>query len=205
MRHYLVAAAITASIASAQASQQAGPAPAAVAEAVQGGTYALDKSHAKIVWGVSHLGFSTYYGEFSDFDAQLVLDSQRPENSKLNVTVDLNSVDTHNDALDTHLKTPDFFDTAKHATATFASTTVQRTGPTTANVTGNLTLHGVTKPIALAVTLNKAAEQPMTKAYTAGFSAEAVIDRTAFGMTTYAPALGSEVKLIISGEFQRKG
>ena len=202
-RPILAAALIAASIATAHATQQ--PAPAAAAESVQSGTYALDKSHAKIVWGVSHLGFSTYYGEFTDFDAKLVLDAQRPENSKLNVTIDLNSVDTHNDALDTHLKSPDFFDTAKHATATFASTNVQRTGPTTANVTGNLTLHGVTKPVTLAVTLNKAAEQPMTKAYTAGFSAEAVIDRTAFGMTTYAPALGSEVKLIISGEFQRKG
>lgn len=202
-RSLLAMLAITAAFGAANATQQ--PVPAAPTEAVQSGAYALDKSHAKIVWGVSHLGFSTYYGEFTDFDAQLVLDAQRPENSSLDVTINLNSVDTHDEALDKHLKAPDFFDTAQYPTATFTSTSVDRTGPTTANVTGNLTLHGVTKPVTLAVTLNKAAQHPMADAYVAGFSAEGKIDRTRFGIDTYAPALGSEVKLIISGEFQRKG
>lgn len=203
MRKYLIAASlIAASIATAHATQQTAPAPEA--QAVKSGAYGLDKSHAKIVWGVSHMGFSTYYGEFTDFDAQLTLDGANPEKSKLNVTIDLNSVDTHNDKLDAHLKNADFFDVAKYPTATFTSTKVERTGPTTANVTGNLNLHGVTKPITLAVTLNKAAEGPMTKVYTAGFSAEGTIDRTQFGMNTYAPALGSDVKLLISGEFNLK-
>ncbi|QPQ54897.1 YceI family protein [Allosphingosinicella flava] len=204
MRTTLIAfAALAATVATAQATQQPAPTPAA-AEAVKGGAYALDKSHAKIVWGVSHLGFSTYYGEFTDFDAQLTLDAAKPENSKLTVTIDLNSVDTHNEKLDAHLKNPDFFDVAKYPAATFASTRVQRTGPTTAEVTGDLTLHGMTKPVTLFVTLNKAAPGPMTQVYTAGFSAEATIDRTQFGMTTYAPALGKDVKLLISGEFNLK-
>ncbi|WP_158702937.1 YceI family protein [Allosphingosinicella vermicomposti] len=203
MRKYLIAASlVTATIATAHATQQAAPAPAA--EAVKSGSYALDKSHVKIVWGVSHMGFSTYYGEFTDFDAQLTLDGANPENSKLNVTIDVDSVDTHDDALDGHLKKADFFDVEKFPKATFTSTKVERTGPTTATVTGDLNLHGVTKPVTLAVTLNKAADGPMTKIYTAGFSAEGTIDRTQFGMNTYAPALGSDVKLLISGEFNLK-
>lgn len=204
MRHRLLAiAALAASVATAHAAQQA-PAPAAAAAPVKSGTYTLDRSHAKIVWGVSHLGFSTYYGGFTDFDAKLVLDGDRPENSKLNVTINLDSVATHDDKLDAHLKTADFFDTAKYPVATFVSTRIERTGPTTANVTGDFNLHGVTKPVTLAVTFNKAADGPMTKVYTAGFSAEGVIDRTEFGMTTYAPALGKDIRLLISGEFNLK-
>jgi polyisoprenoid-binding protein YceI len=200
MRTYLIAAALAAtSLAAAHATQQAAPAPAA--EQVRAGAYTLDKSHAKIMWGISHLGFSTYYGEFTDFDAQLNLDPANPANSKLNVTVNMDSVATHNDKLDAHLKAPDFFDTAKFKQATFVSTNVQQTGPTTANVTGDLTLHGVTKPVTLAVTLNKAG-MSMGNAYVAGFSAETTIKRTDFGMNTYAPALGEDVKLLISGEFR---
>ena len=201
MRKYFIAAAVlAASFATAQAAQQ--PAPA-VAQ-VQSGTYALDKSHAKIVWAISHLGFSTYYGEFTGFDAKLVLDSANPANSKLDVSIDVNSVSTNDEKLDAHLKSADFFDTARFPSATFRSTKVERTGPTTARVTGDLTLHGVTKPVTLAVTLNKAAEGPMTKVYTAGFSAEGTIKRTDFGVSAYAPALGDNVKLLISGEFHKQ-
>jgi polyisoprenoid-binding protein YceI len=186
---------------------QAGHAPGAPAEApeVRAGAYKLDKSHAKILWSTSHFGFSTYHGEFTEFDAQLTLNPARPENSRLDVTVDTRSISTNDAALDKHLNAPDFFNTAAYPSATFRSTRVQRTGPATAAVTGDLTLLGTTRPITLAVTFNKAGENPVSKAYTAGFSAEGVIKRSEFGMSTYAPAIGDDVKLTISGEFNPAG
>ena len=185
--------------ASAQAGQA--PVPSQPAPEVRAGAYTLDKSHAKILWSTSHFGFSTYHGEFTKFDAQLTLDPARPERSRLVVDVDTRSISTNDPALDKHLNAPDFFNTAKFPGATFRSTAVRRTGPAAASVTGDLTLLGVTRPVTLDVTFNKAGENPVSKAYTAGFSAEGVIRRTEFGMSTYAPAIGDQVKLTISGEF----
>lgn len=194
----------TASIAPAVPPFADSPAAAAqatpAAPAVRSGDYALDTSHAKIVWGVSHFGFSTYYGEFTDFDAKLTLDAANPDRSRLVVTVATPSVDTHDDKLDAHLESADFFDVANHPTATFASTAVRRTGPTTADVTGNFTLLGQTRPLTLAVTFNKAGEN-MGKVYTTGFSATGTIKRSDYGMTYGLPGLGDEVELRISGEF----
>ena len=179
-------------------------APAAAAPAARSGAYKLDKSHAKIVWGISHFGFSTYYGEFTDFDARLKLDAANPANSKLEATIAIGSVSTNDAKLDTHLKAADFFDATKFPTATYVSTAVHRTGAKTAHVVGNLTLHGVTRPVDLNVTFNAAGEN-FAKTYVAGFAAEGVIKRSEFGMTTYLPGLGDEVSLKISGEFNPVG
>jgi polyisoprenoid-binding protein YceI len=209
MRRFLLALAAAASAAGATAiaQTQASPAPAPTAveapSVPRSGGYALDRSHAKIVWSISHFGFSTYYGEFTDFDARLTLDAAAPEKSRLDATIDIASVSTNDAKLDAHLKNADFFDVAAHPRATYVSTAVRRTGARTAQVTGNLTLHGVTRPLTLAVTLNGAGEN-FAKTYVAGFSAEGVIKRSEFGMTTYLPGLGDEVKLAISGEFNPK-
>lgn len=168
---------------------------------VRAGTYVLEKTHAKLNWAVSHFGFSTYSGEFTKFDARLTLDPKSPEKSAFNATVDMASVETNDDKLDEHLRAPDFFDTAKFPTATYRSTRVERTGATTARVTGNLTLHGVTKPVTLNVTFNRAGDNPVSKAYVAGFSATGTIKRTDFGISTFAPAVGEDVTLTFSGEF----
>ena len=195
----LAATAAAAILVSAHAVAQDSPPPAAAAS-VRAGAYTLDKAHAKIVWSTSHFGFSTYYGEFTDFDAKLSLDPANPANSKLNVVVQTASVNGHNEALETHLKSADFFDVAKHPTATFVSTRVTPTGATTADVTGNFTLLGVTRPLTLKVTFNKAGEN-MAKTYVAGFSAEGIVKRSDYGMTYAVPAVGDEVKLTFSGEF----
>jgi polyisoprenoid-binding protein YceI len=168
---------------------------------VQGGAYALDKSHAKIVWTVSHFGFSSYYGEFTDFDAKLAFEPKTPEKSRLEVTINTAGLATHDPKLDQHLKSADFFNVEKFPTATFKSSKVEATGPATGRVTGDLTLLGVTKPVVLDVTFNGAGVGPVSKKYTSGFSAEGTIKRTDFGMSTFAPFVGDEVKLLISGEF----
>ena len=167
---------------------------------VRSGTYQLDKSHAKIHWTVSHFGFSEYTGEFTDFDARLMLDAAQPERSRLTLTVSTPSVATHDEALDAHLKNEDFFDVANHPTATFNSTAINRTGANSALVTGDFTMLGQTRPLTLNVTFNKAGDN-MAGVYTAGFSATGTVKRSAYGMTYGAPALGDDITLRISGEF----
>src|SRR5690606_6796098 len=88
---------------------------------VRAGAYELDASHGKITWSVSHMGFSTYSGQFVDVAGTLVLDPADPAASTLHVTVPLTAVDSNSDQLDAHLQTPDFFDTANHPTATFTA------------------------------------------------------------------------------------
>jgi len=170
---------------------------------LEGGQYALDKNHAKIIFSISHFGFSTYYGLFNNFDAKLAFDPKAPTKSDVEVTVDLNGIDTTNPKLDAHLKTPDFFDVAKFPTATFKTTKVEVTGATTGKITGDLTLHGVTKPVVLETSFNGGGINPMSKAIVVGFNATATIKRSDWGITTYVPMVGDEVGLIISGEFDK--
>ena len=170
---------------------------------VEGGSFVIDQSHAKIVFSLSHFGFSTYYGFFTGFDARLGYDPKAPARSDLEVTVDVGSVVTTNPKLDEHLKSADFFDVAKFPTATFKTTKVTVTGPATGTVAGDLTLHGVTRPVALNASLHGGGVSPMTKKYVLGFDAAAVIKRSEFGITTYVPMVGDEVTLTISGEFDR--
>jgi polyisoprenoid-binding protein YceI len=202
MRSLVIAFALAtaATVVGTHAIAQDAPAAAPAAAQVRAGAYALDKAHAKIIWSTSHFGFSTYYGEFTDFDAKLNLDPANPANSKLSVTVQTASVNGHNPALEKHLQSADFFNVAQHPTATFVSTKVQPTSATTADVTGDFTLLGVTKPLTLKVTFNKAGEN-MAKTYVAGFSAEGVVKRSEFGMNYAVPGVSDDVKLLISGEF----
>lgn len=169
---------------------------------IKSGEFTLDKSHAKIIFSTSHFGFSTYYGLFKDFDAKLNFDAKDPAKSTLAVTIDMNSVETTNPKLNEHLKSEDFFNAAKFPTATFKATKITITGKTTGTITGDLTLHGVTKPVTLDATFNGGGEN-MFKTYTLGFSAKGVIKRTEFGIKTYAPAVGDDVSLIISAEFSK--
>jgi len=170
---------------------------------VEGGHFAVDKNHAKIIFSTTHFGFSTYYGLFTAFDAKLDFDPKAPAKSAVEVTVDMTGIDTTNPKLDTHLKSPDFLDVAKFPTATFKSTAIEVTGPATGRITGELTLHGVTKPLTLDATFNGGGVSPMTKAYVVGFNATGALKRSEFGVTTYVPVVGDEVHLTISGEFDR--
>ncbi|HVI32587.1 YceI family protein [Phenylobacterium sp.] len=169
---------------------------------IRAGVYTLDPAHSKITWSVSHMGFSTYVGQFAKVDGQLTLDPRRPEASRLDVTVDANSVGTLNDALDKHLKTADFLDTAKFPTATFKATRIRVTGERTADITGDLTLHGVTRPVTLEAEFNQAGVNPVDKTYSLGFDAEAKIKRSDFGITAYLPGVGDEVELEIEAELK---
>ncbi len=182
--------------------QQAGPTtdPAKV----EGGDFVMDRDHARVIFSYTHLGFSQSYGLFTESGAKLHFDPKAPANSSLEVTVDLNGIDTTVPKLDEHLKSAAFFDVAKYPTATFKSTKVVVTGPTTGTITGTLTLHGVTKPVTLQARFNGGGVSPITKAYVVGFNAVGQIKRSDFGISAYVPAVSDEVTLNISAEFDRK-
>ena len=169
------------------------------APALAADTYKLDPTHTAITWHISHFGFSSPSGKFMNVDGTLVLDEKNPAASKVSVTIPVADIDTGVAKLDKHLKTKDFFDVATYPTATFVSDKVDVTGKDTATVHGTLTLHGISKPVDLTVHLNKVGEN-MFKKQTAGFSAAAVIKRSDFGMTTYLPGLGDDVRLGIESE-----
>ena len=170
--------------------------------AVQAGTYKLDPAHGKITWSVTHFGFSTYIGQFSHVDATLKVDPKAPAASSVDVTVDTNSLGTLNPALDTHLKSKDFLDVAAFPTATFKSTKVTLTGEKTADITGELTLHGVTKPVVVHAVFNQGGANPMDKKYELGFAGTAEIIRSDFGIKSYVPAISDKVTLTIEAEFK---
>jgi len=197
MRRILTTSLILAALAMPAAAQTLTGTPAEV----KAGTYAVEPTHAKVVYAISHLGFSTYYGTFPKLSGTLVLDPADPSRSKVDITIDVAAVDSNDDKLDAHLRAADFFETDKYPTATFRSTKVERTGDKTARITGDLTLKGVTKPVTLDATFNQAGPNPLSKVYTIGFDATGTVKRSDWGITTYVPAVGDAVELRIGAEF----
>lgn len=171
---------------------------------VPAGTYALETSHARVAFAIDHMGFSTWYGDFTGAKGSLVLDPKNIAASKVDVTIPTASISTTNTVVDGELRDPTWFDAAKYPTITFRSTAVTSTGPDTAKMTGDLTFHGVTKPVTLDVKFHGAGANPMSKAYTVGFDAVGSLKRSDFGVTKYVPLVGDKVDLIISAPFEKK-
>lgn len=173
---------------------------------VKSGTYALDPSHTEVVFGVSHFGFSTYYGQFAGTTGTLKLDGANPAASALDVTIPVDQVWTASAKLTDELKSGDWLDAAKYPTMTFHSTKVTSTGPTTADVLGDLTLHGVTHPVTLKAVFKKAAVFPMNQKYMVGFDITGHVKRSDFGVSKYVQfGLADDVELTMSAPFERKG
>lgn len=171
---------------------------------VVAGSYALDPHHARVLFAVSHMGFSTWYGDFYGITGTLALDPKNPAAAALEVSIPVASVSTQNATLDGELKSADWFDAGKFPTITFKSTKVTQTGPTTALVAGEVTFHGVTHPITLEATFKASGANPMSKAFTIGFEVKGHLKRSDFGVTKYVPLIGDDVDLIISAPFEKK-
>jgi polyisoprenoid-binding protein YceI len=172
-------------------------------EAVTPGAYTVEGSHTRILFSVSHMGFTTWYGNFTGATGTLVLNPKTPSESKVDVTIPTASITTTNEKLDGELKSPQWLGADAYPTITFHSTKVVQTGPRSADVLGDLTLHGVTRPVVLKARFNGAGVNPLDKAYTAGFEASGVIKRSDFGVKTYVPLIGDDVELIISAGFEK--
>lgn len=178
-----------------------------LAAQVQAADYDIDKkgAHAFVQFRVKHLGYSWLYGRFNDFDGSFTFDEKDPGKNKVKVTVDVTSLDSNHAERDKHLRSDDFLDAAKYPTATFVSTSYKPTGDNTADLTGDLTLHGVTKPITIKVEHIGAGKDPWG-GYRAGFEGRATIKPADFGIPVVeklGPA-SEEVELFLTVEGVRK-
>jgi len=167
--------------------------------------YAIDKQgqHAFVNFKISHLGYSWLWGTFKDFDGSFSFDAAKPELSKVNVTLETASVDTNHAERDRHLRSDDFLNVAKHPTATFESTSVKSTGEGTADIIGNLTLNGVTKPVVIAAKFIGEGDDPWG-GYRAGFEGSTTLTLKDFDIKMDLGPASQTVDLIISVEGVRK-
>jgi len=168
-------------------------------------TYAIDPVHSSVGFSVRHF-FTKVPGSFTQFSGTITVDRDNLENSSVAVTIDVGSVSTANEKRDNHLKSPDFFDAAKFGTITFKSTAWKKTGDTSFDVTGDLTIHGVTKSVVLKV--NSLGFGPgMMGAQLSGWDASVTLNRNDFGVNGPAmlgTALGSDVAVSITVEADLK-
>jgi polyisoprenoid-binding protein YceI len=164
-------------------------------------TYTLDPNHTQVQFIWNHYGFTNLTGQFGKIEGTLEFDATDPTKSSVSATIDIASVDSNIRKLDEKLATSDYFDVAKYPKATFKSTHVEKgSTPDRLKVTGDLTLHGVTKPVTLDVDVVKVGTQPLRKGEAAGFDATATIKRSDFGIKTYLPMVADDVKLHIIAE-----
>ncbi len=199
-------------LASPALTAQGTPAPTTAAPTLPGvadparvtaGTYATDPAHTLVGWKVSHFGFNDYFGQFGDVAGSLTLDSANPAASRLDITVPVSGLATASSALTAHMQRGDFFDMPRHPEVKFVSTAVAVTG-TTARISGNLTIRGVTRPVVLDARFVGAGTNPMSRKATVGFHATATIKRSEFGMTYAVPMVSDEVDLTISAAFEKR-
>jgi len=171
-------------------------------------TWQVDPAHSTVGFSIRHMMISNVRGQFKTFTATATGDPLKPTEASVKATIDVASIDTGNEKRDAHLKNPDFFDAAKYPTITFESTKIERAGDTGLKVTGNLTLHGVTKEVVLDVEGPVTVKDPQG-VLKAGAHATTKIDRQDFGIT-WSKALdgggvmlGDEVTITIDVEGQQ--
>ncbi|WP_033397296.1 YceI family protein [Arenimonas oryziterrae] len=162
--------------------------------------YALDPVHTRVAFQVSHAGFSNPVGSFSGSHGHLAFDAEDWSTATVDVTVPVTSLNLGDADWQKRILDRTFFDAKKFPEAHFVSTRVEKTGDHTGQVHGELTLHGITRPVTLAVTLNALKRHPLTLRRTVGFSATATIHRKDFGMDAWPNVVGDEIRLIIEAE-----
>jgi polyisoprenoid-binding protein YceI len=189
----------------------AGPGVSSVKPAdLPAGHYVLDKSHAVLTAKLKHMGFSNYTLRFTKLDADFQYDPKSPATTKLNVTVDPASLDTATGAdafglkFSKELTGDGWLEAAKYPTITFVSTAIDIGDGQHGSVTGDLTFHGVTKPVVLDVTFNGVGSGMIPLTTRTGFSASTTIKRSEYGVGKYAPLIGDDVTLNIEVEFEKK-
>jgi polyisoprenoid-binding protein YceI len=170
------------------------------------GAYKLEPEHSLVIFAISHLGMTDYYGRFDRLSGTLNFDNNEPEKSAANITIDTTSVDTPSSRLNDTLKDPSVFSSAQFPTATFKSLTVTRTGADTGRMEGELTIKGITHPVALDVVFRGGGTDPLNGAYGLGFHASGTIKRSDYGMTgmIWSPFVGDEVQLTIEAMFHQE-
>lgn len=170
-------------------------------------TWTIDKAHSKVGFTVIHLMLSEVDGNFKTFDAKITAAKPDLSDAVFDLTADINSVNTDNERRDGHLKSPDWFDAAKYPTLTFKSTSFKKVEGKKYKATGDLTMHGVTKPVTLDVTMNGPVtnENPRGKQEKAGFKINGMLKRTDFGVgSSSTVTVSDEIELKANGEFTKQ-
>jgi polyisoprenoid-binding protein YceI len=177
-----------------------------VQNAISAETYVIDESHTSVIFGVSHLGYSYTYGRFNKAKGGYVLDREKPNASQIQFAINAASLDTNDQKRDAHLKGPDFFNVKEFPVISFQSTAiaVEKTPKGTLyNVTGNMTIHGVTKKVTLPLKKMGEGKGPAGN-FRTGFHLETSLKRSDFGMTNMIPMIGDEVAVTVSFEGVRQ-
>jgi len=166
-------------------------------------TYTIDPVHSNTWFRIRHLNISNFYGRFNETEGTIAINDADPAACSLDARVKVASVDTHNADRDQHLKSAEFFEVEKYPLIAFKSTAFRKVGEQMYEVKGDLTLHGVTRP--LAVKLERTGSGPGMKGeYRAGFETTFEIKRSDFGMTQLLGGVGDDVRLIVSVEATRQ-
>ena len=168
--------------------------------AVAADPYTIDPNHTQVEYSYSHMGFAHIIGHFTGVEGDFLFDPKDPTKSSIQVNVPMNTISVGVPALDDELRSDMFFDATKFPTATFQSTKVTSAGPNHLAVAGDLTIHGVTKPVTFDVAINKVGMHPMRGVPAAGFDATAVVKRSDFGVSKYVPNVSDEVTIHVTME-----
>lgn len=168
-------------------------------------TYTFEPQHTQGVIRWNHLGFANPTAQFNNVQGTLQFDAADPAHSSVMVSIPLTSMSTGVPDLNDDFRSTDFFDLAKYPVATFNSTKVEKGAkPDTLKVAGNLSLHGITKPVALDVTINKVGTNPRNQVPTVGFEAMTTLKRSDFGLGLYVPQVSDEIQIHITAEAAEK-
>jgi polyisoprenoid-binding protein YceI len=176
---------------------------AGTAPDIRAETFTIDPVHSAVLYRAGHFGVSHSWGRFSDISGTLSLDDPNAENNSIDITVKATSIDSGAAARDEHLRGPDFLNAKQFPTITFKSTQIKAVDPNTLEVTGNLTIHGVTKPVTLKVERVGAGKSPMGGS-AIGLETTFKINRSDFDMKNMLNAIPDEVMLIVSLEAGHK-
>ncbi len=176
------------------------PAPAAAAPSA--GAWKVDAVHSSVLFRIKHVGTSWTIGRFNGISGEITLDEAKPENCKVAIEIDPSTVDTNCKPREDHLRSADFFSVKEFPKISFASTKVAKSGDKY-SVTGDLTLHGVARPVTLATTFNGGLQHPLENAYAIGFSAATKLDIADFNFpdVDWKIFIADDVSLKIEAEF----
>jgi polyisoprenoid-binding protein YceI len=171
--------------------------------AVLAQSWNIDKAHSQVMFTINHMGINTITGSFGAVSSTLTGSQDDFSDAVIEFTADINSINTGNEQRNTHLKSPDFFNAAQYGTLTFKSTSFKKVDDKNYQVTGDLTLHGVTRTVTLNATFNGTTVNPMSKKTVAGFKVTGTIKRTDFGIGAQFPSsmVSDEVALDANTEF----
>lgn len=170
------------------------------------GAYQVETHHTLVLFAIPHLGLTDYYGRFEKISGTLNFNPGAPEKSSVDISIDTSSVNVMSSELVGELAGAAVFNSAHFPTASFKSTTVERTGSNTGKMTGDLTIHGITKTVTFDVTFNGGMQAPIGNAYNLGFHATALIKRSEFGLDKmmWKSFVGDDVKLIVEALFMQQ-